>query len=367
MTNRKAPKVFEAKNARALSLLKSWLRTLGISYEVGVSPGVDLVVSAKDGRRVQVQVNCGESPAVAGVVVIAGGVLTGRKIQAGLDLFAGFVTSLGYEPKTPVNRGELPSKKLDYTDHFEEVSMRHTELRRCPNPSAADLERYEDVMKKATWNFLRSFGRFCSDNMLEFGDLFTHAQVWTVIYLGYYEVPEHAVTANNNEKKLYTYLTQRFLEFLSISEKKGRNIFATLDVAAIGQRGEAYDYSDKASWTTDDDTVFHQLDVTGNEDIDEAYVARNCRLDLRTPNTRRASATALLEAQLTALPHGDLIEVLTEASENKRIHPDAQREAASRLFDHRQTCLVCNPSGELTAQVGEDEDAAGVDAGGAEE
>jgi hypothetical protein len=363
---RKQPKVIEPKNARAVSLLKSWLRQLGISYEIGVSAGVDLVVGAKDGQRIQVQVSCGESVSCpVGAVVIQGGVLTGRDIQAGLDLFSTFVSSLGYEPQPPVNRGELPEKKLNYVENFEDVTMRHTELRRCPNPSAGQMEQYADVMKKATYSFLRSFHRFCRENSLEFDDLYTYAQVWTVIYLGYYEVPMHAITENNNQKKLYKYLSQRFLEFFSVTEKKAKNIFG----ASHARDGTFWD---RPGGDGKDRTVFNEINcLLGpyriiDEIVDDQYVARHCRLDVRTPNTRRSSATAVLEEELSMLPHDILVEKLQEAADNVHIHPDAQREAVRRLDEHRASCLDCGPSDlHVAGQVRENEDVAGVHSGGA--
>lgn len=354
-------KVFEAKNARAVSLLKSWLRAVEVSYQVPVRTGakvaeVDLIVTSQDGRAVQVQVNSGDSPAASpATTVLDGTVLTGRNIQAARDLFSGFLGSLGYEARSPVDRGALPDGKLDYHDRFEDVSMRHADLHRVPNPSENELLRYEAVMKKAAWTFLRSQGRFCDEHMFEFGDLYTYAMVWTTIYIGYYEVPEHEVTASNNEKKLYSFLSQRFDELRAIGDKKGKNIFATLDVAFLGMHGQVYEWGDKSCW---DGNVMRT-----EERPDDEYVARHNELDLRTPNTRRVSATHVLESKLRALPHDEMINVLKETAKNERLHPDATAEAARRLADHQHGCTACVYLDEMSPTVTPDDQAPGIDPG----
>jgi hypothetical protein len=360
ITMRKA-KVFEAKNSRAVSLMKSWLRASGISFTTGAEPGVDLAVLDAAGRPVALQINCGESPPAApGTVMVAGSVLTGRHLRDGLAFFTDFVAGLGYTPKTPVDRGELPEQKLSVVDDFEAVAMRHSELRRCPNPSTAQMKRYEPVLKKATWNFLRVNSRLCADNMLEFGDLFSYAQAWTINYLGLYEVPPEQDTANNNEKKLYYFLWQRYNEFRLLLLKKGRNIFPELDTASVAQHDRPYDHNNLASWNWADEQ---------EEAVDEGYIARRRQLDVRTPNIRRASATRLLEQELGALPHDKLVTTLTEAVQNDRIHPDARREAARRLTEHCESCETCSGgfSEDLSALIGVDEEMTGIDSGGAQE
>jgi hypothetical protein len=354
-------KVFESKNSRAVSLMKSWLRASGISFKSGSVPGVDLVVADAAGRDVSLQIDCGESPAAApGTVVVGGSVLTGRRLRDGLAFFADFVASLGYTPRTPVDRGELPDQNLSVVDHFEEVAMRHSELRRCPNPTTQQMRRYEPVLKKATWNFLRLNARLCADNMLEFGDLFSYAQAWTINYLGLYEVPAEQDTAHNNEKKLYYFLWQRYNEFRQLLVKKGRNIFPELDTASVAQHDRPYDHNNVASWNWADER---------EDELDEAYIARRRQIDVRTPNVRRASAIRLLEQELGALPHDKLVGLLTEAAQNDRIHPDARREAARRLSEHCSSCQSCAGefSEDLSALIGVDDEMSGIDSGGAQE
>jgi len=348
--------VFEAKNSRAVSILKAWCRAVGISYRVSAVAGVDLSVVAADGSAVLVQVQAADSEtAPSSAVVLPASVITGRKIRDSFALFEGFQTTLGYEPKTPVDRGALPESKLSYHDHFEDVAFRHSELHRCPNPDPEHLARYETTAKKATHNFLNLNKRLCEDNMLDFDDLFAvYASMWTVVYIGYYEVPAEQDIADNNERKLYTYLWQRFGELRELLYKKGRSTLVTLDTASIGQHGRPTSWNSSLNRNTADalegsggghttakvDHWYAREDAEEDEQ-DEDYISRHCELDLRTPNTRRASATRLLENSLTALGHDQMIVTLQAAIENDRIHPDARKEATRRLADHQQGCSAC--------------------------
>lgn len=357
--------VFEAKNCRAVSLLKSWLRASGIGFRVGEG-AVDLLVTAKNGERVSVQIHAADSsPTPEGCTVIEASTLTGRNIQGALDAFCEFQKTLGYEAKCPVNRGDLPTQKLSYVDSFEDVALRHTELRRAPNPTTEDLMKWEPVMKKATWNFIRANGQLLQDHMLEFDELFgTYARCYTVNYLAWYMVPEDKATDSNNERKLYVYLWQRFSELRSLLRKKGRSTLVGLDIAAIGRGGATYDYSDRTYWSTSSSDDIEQEE----EKVDEAYLTRHRELDTRNPNARRASAINLLTVKLAKLDHGAMVEILKEASENYRIHPDAQREAAKRLAEHASSCPDCMQSSEYTgAAIQEDEESGAVHACSAEE
>lgn len=348
--------VFEAKNSRAVSLLKSWLRAVEIGFRVGSGP-VDLLVTARDGTKTEIQVDAGDSkPAPEGCIVIEASTLTGRHIKGALDAFVILQARLGYAPKMPVDRGALPTQKLSYIDAFEDVALRHTELRRAPNPSSAEITKYEPVMKKATWNFLRTNSRLCQDHMLEFDELFgTYARCFTINYLAWYLVPEEMDKECNNERKLYAYLWQRFGELRSLLNKKARSTLVTLDVAAIGRRGQTYDYCDKTTWVADEEEQ--------EDEVDEAYVARHCELDIKNPHTRRASAIRLLDVKLAKLDHNSMIELLQSAAENDRIHPDAQREAAARLQKHAATCPDCiHLSQNESFGIEEDEEFGAVDA-----
>ncbi len=347
-------KHFEAKNFRAVTLFKSWLTALSIPFR-GSEGGSDLVVTHKNGSQVCLQIRADDSPPTApGAVVLASSTITGRSIQTALDLFQGFVEALGYEYTSPVNRGALPTRKAHFSDDFESVAFRHTDLHRVPNPSSADMTRFEPIVKKAMLEFHRHYRDICQDNMLDYDDLKNIARVWTVAYLGMYRVPAERDLDNDNEKKLLTHLRQRFQEFRNLLYKKGRNTFANLDEAHIAVHGTPFDYTSTFNQIarykqaqagqegTAGDVFLQPAPIASEEDeIDSEYVARHRELDTKTATARKASAEKLLEKLLAGLPHDEMVERLTNAIESDRIDPTARREAGSRLRAHAATCPHC--------------------------
>ncbi|MBA3350901.1 MAG: hypothetical protein H0U23_00480 [Blastocatellia bacterium] len=361
MKKNKGAKVIESKNARAVAVLKSWFKASGISFRVCKTGGADLAVASLGGSEVLLQVSCADSPKPSdGVVVLEGATITGRKVREALAVYIAFIVGLGFEGIAPVSRGEIPEKKLTYEDDFEAVAWRHSELRRCPNPTAAQIKKYDVVLKKATWNFLRLNADVCGDNMLAFDDLFSYAQVWTVNYLGYYEIPEELCTADNNDRKLYAFIWQRYSELRSLLKKKGRSILVDRQLAEISRTGTVENVN-----VDSQKNLFVAVAIEDEEEaIDEAFVARKCQLDTKSPVARRNSATSLLEKSLNSLSHGEFVELLTNATENLRIDPEARREASRRLADHSATCSLCSG---LKGLSDEDEDVSGVDTGCCEE
>ncbi len=374
-------KHFEAKNFRALTLIKSWLTALSIPFEASTIGGSDLVAIGRNGTEVRIQIRAEDSPPVAaGTLALGAGLITGRSIQTALDLFQGLVEMLGYEYTSPVNRGALPTRKAHFSDDFESVAFRHTDLHRVPNPSSADMARFEPIVKKAMLEFHRHYRDICQDNMLDYDDLKNIARVWTVAYLGMYRVPAERDLDNDNEKKLLTHLRQRFQEFRNLLHKKGRNTFANLDEAHIAVHGTPFDYAAtfgglgrlrRYKGTPEmieaaADVFLQAAPIASEEDeIDSEYVSRHRELNTKTTTSRKASAEKLLEKLLAGLPHDEMVERLTNAIESDRIDPTARREAASRLRSHAGSCGSC--ANLLLAAAEEDEESAGVDAAGSEE
>jgi hypothetical protein len=344
---------------RALNTVKSWMAACRISFRTGRWPEADLVVTNAAGQEVGVSVVIKGSPVAEGSLVVNGSDITHRALKVALEAFASLQQALGFEPKLPVDRGAIPERR-PYGDDFDLVVWRHTEFRRSPNPDRQKLEKYKSTAEKASWKFYRSNQRLCADHMLQVEDLiFGYALVWTTNYIALYEIPAERALQNDNERLLYTYLTQRFAEFRTSLNRKGRNELPVLDAAFIGLRGRPYDYSNKTSWLTERDEAVQQtrpmLDVDDTDDEDEDYVARHRELDVSSPNARRASATQLLETQLASLPHDEMVSLLTAASENGRIHVDARKEAGRRLRAHVQSCCACTGT---VVQVEDEEDEA---------
>jgi hypothetical protein len=319
---------FDRKNLRGLNLLRGWLRELSIEFATSRTETADLEVVSKTGIRVQVQVQAADSPSPKdGVMVLKSADLTGRNISKALETFQGFVQSLGFEYRSPVSRGALPTKKLDYRDHFEDVALRHTELHRCPNPSDEDLKKYDRVIKDTVsrWYYMNFV--FCDKNFLQQSDLITYAQMWTVTYVGMYQIDS---TQGNNEGKLRTYLYQRLMEYKQVMKKKGRSIVVT----------------------TVDGRDLHASFNSQDEEIDTAYVERHNKLSLRNPRDRRDSAERLLEKKLSEMPHDDMIALLTDTVNNKHLHHEARSEALRRVNYHYQICSVCASRGIMSGGDG---------------
>ncbi len=361
---------YDAKNARAITQFKSWLTALDIPHRTTVG-GSDLILIGKDGTEVEVQIRAEDSPpASRTAIVFQAGQVTGRSISKALDLFQSVVELLGYEYRSPVSRGALPTKNAHFATDFEGVAFRHTELHRVPNPSAAELAKYDRVVRQEVYGFLRRYSQICQDEMLTADDLTTYAQVWICNYIGLHAVSEDRGT--ENLKKAVAYLQQRFAEFQKLLWKRGRNVFAHLDEASIATTGETF--KSEGGMST------RRLEGEGNKrgseratgyfqtrspydlpdtSIDEAFVARRCELDVSNPTARRSSADKKLSESLSALPHDRMIEVLTEVSGNNRLDPTARREAASRLRQHAASCVSCK---QLSVPAEEDEETTGVDA-----
>jgi hypothetical protein len=355
--------VFEAKNARAVSLVKSWLKAVGIGFESGVEIGVDIVAQLADGGSRGLQVDCGESaPAPEGTVILQGAAFTGRKIADAYLAFEALQRALGYNPKVAVDRGPVPETKLSYHENFEDVAFRHSELRRSPNPSTEDLTKYDACLKKATWNFIRMNQVLVCDNMLEFGDLFTYAQVWTINYLTYYQVPAEQDTHSNNERKLYSYVWQRYGELRGLLMKTAKNQFVDAETVAISMSDmcltAGWEHDQPMRKTNAREAVASSVwSVSQSEDSGQETGSGS-------KAGRKRTAEETLVKKLAEMPHDRMVEVLTEAVENDRIHPDARREARNRLRSHSQTCPSCSLGNQILEV---DEETSSVDFGGAEE
>lgn len=338
----------EAKNSRAVTQIKGWLKNCSIPFTAG-SDGADLCVTGKNGTPTQVQLRAEDSlPAPKSSIVLEAAVITGRKLQAAFDLFSAFIVRLGYEPRMPIDRGPVPEQKAHFSDAPELVAFRHTEFRRVANPSPEQLEKYAPIIKRSCYSFLRSYEDVCSDNMLEYGDLHTHAMVWTCNFIGLHELSNKA--GDDNAKLLTNYLSQRFVELMRTLHKKGRNTFAHLDEAHIAQTGQTFEYA-----------ALRQLALKENEggdrggalfftavpahdesvEVDEDYISRHNMLDTSTPAKRKVSAEKMLNDALEALGHDKMVEALTVASTNNRMDPTARQEAASRLRVHSASCPHC--------------------------
>lgn len=315
---------------RVVTQLKTWCEAVAIPAVIdqglhvrnikGESFKIDLVGPGEPtGLRDERHVAVGEAN------------FTARDLQKALDAFKQLQLQLGYEPKDPVDRGPIATRKAHYGNDFELVAMRHTDFRRVPNPPPGKLESYRVVIDKAVWKFFRTNQVRCQDNLLTVDDLRTYAQVWAVEYIGLYEVSTASV--QDNERFLFRFLSQRFSEFRALIDKKNRNVLPMLDEAFIAAHGRPYEYTTKGDWfTADQDEQASEWEIGDDEQqlaADETIEA--VEREVRAP----------LDEQLEALGHDKKVEALRGVVENDRIHLDARREASKRLQAHAMKCEAC--------------------------
>lgn len=334
------------KESAATRQLKVWLGAIGIACRV--RDPYSLWVTRKDGEEVVVYLGPGARP--EGSIPVSAAVVTGRSLKESLRVFSALQEVLGYEPRVPVDRGPIPEHKLENGACFEFSAMRHTALRRVPNPTAKQLLRYDLVINRAVGKFFRANRDLCRNHQLEVGDLKTYAQLWACTFIFLVELD--TTRPSDNEKLLYRHVAQRFCGLRQNLFSQGRSTLPSLDEAFIGTHGRPYDWQNFEGWGSTEERV----------PTDILYVRRHCKLDLSSPSARRKSATKLLKEELGRLGHDRMVEVLKEAESNDRIEGEARAEAVRQLRLHNQECEVCAP-----LPVEEDHQVGGADAGGAAE
>jgi hypothetical protein len=95
------------------------------------------------------------------------------------------------------------------------------------------------VVSKAVNRFLYINTKICRRHGLEFEDLKTYAQIWTCNYLGLYKVANP--TNNDNERKLYAHLCQRFGNFVEVLLKKERSCIPDPQTTSVALLGKPYE------------------------------------------------------------------------------------------------------------------------------
>lgn len=320
---------------RAMKQLTTWCQSVGI--DVQNRNGTDLEVLDSSGQKRNVAIVMSERTPKNALFISAVD-LTSRTIKDSFDAFKILQQELGFEPKLPVDRGPLPARKLANNEDLDLAAFRHTEFRRSPDPAPDKFKAYDAVMNRACRRFYRQNKIRCDDHMLTVeDDLKSYAMVWMTNFCGLYELADKS--QSENEGLLFTYLMQRFnSDFREGLQCKERSEFAKLDDAYIGTRGQTYDYSNKASWYGDDPRI-----VQGEEASDEEveYVDQSTTEGRVEVRIRAAVFGAELDERLSALGHDRMVELLTQAADNDRIHPDARAEAQKRLDAHVASCDAC--------------------------
>lgn len=378
----------QARNATAVNILRSWLRAANVPT-APAAPGFDLAVVDVLSEVQQVKVVMKDEPAAPTGITVQASDITGRKESVALAAFYTITDSAGYERVAPINRGgnvRLNEKgnprKLHYKDEGFMVSIRHTEFRRSPNPADDRWKQYKAVMEKVVWKFFQSNYEMCCRQAVDIKDLLQVARCLMVNFCARYETP--TPVWNDNERKFYRYLQQRFhYDVRAIMVKSERSLMPDSDtvrtalacdseaspdptdayVAALDAPEEDLSLARAIfAGSSTDASIPESLDVA--DEVDEDYIERHCVLDTSSTSARRSSAAAKLTDLLANMPHDSMVRVLREASENFAFDFVTRKEAYRQLRLHEQKCDSC---ASVQSGAEEDEELAGTDSLGAEE
>lgn len=243
------------------------------------------------------------------------------------------------------NRGSGETIKIRARDEFELVAFRHAELRRVPNPDPVRLKFYEPTIASACANFYRRCKNLCDDSMYQIDDLKSFAYVWAINYIGLYQLSSDE--GDQNLKLLRTYLNQRFNELRKLLWKKNRNVLIHYDEAAIVLTGTVFNEiplrQRKAQLLNPEDfsNIVDFISVPESQPLDQAYLNRHRGYETNSVEKRKENASKALEEGLAKLGHDKMLEVLIEARDNVRVHPDAQKHAGKKLREHTENCEQC--------------------------
>lgn len=242
-------------------------------------------------------------------------------------------------------RGPAPTAKARCRDEFDLVAFRHMEFRKVDNPDPERLKYYESTITSTSAAFYRKCKNLCADSMIEVEDLKSYARIWTCNYIGLYQLPDDS--DSQNIKLLRAYLSQRFNELRKLLWKKGRNIFVHYDEAHIAMCGTPYSPENRiCDYAPPDelgigDNYYRTLPSEDPEVVDKEYVVKKRGYTSNSVEKRKALASKTLQENLDKLGHDRMVEILTEAGENLRIHPDAKKHAIEKLRVHTEECEKC--------------------------
>src|SRR5512133_2889804 len=143
-------------NARAVSVLSSWLKACNVPFSVNN----DNTVTIDKKLKVNLQI---DSESKKDAVNIPAKDILNPNIPKAISAFQRITDMAGYGRPVPIDRGPIPTKKLGYknTEEFEYVAFRHREFRAAPNPDSKELLKYEPIIKNLSKSFYRKNFRLC--------------------------------------------------------------------------------------------------------------------------------------------------------------------------------------------------------------
>lgn len=176
--------------AQACHILKSYLRSAQIPY---TNNGKGLVVGANAVELDDAAVKALTSPDLTKV----------------LSVFHAITDAAGYGKPNPVDRGEAPNSRADRHQAFELVYLRHSALRRSPNPSPEALEELRPIAEKAAAKAMFRFNRLFLKSGYDVDDLTSIAMTHAITFLhayGFLRIP------SDNHRLFMDFVNQRFAE-----------------------------------------------------------------------------------------------------------------------------------------------------------
>lgn len=332
----------------ALNILKSWLRANKLTYEKADVPGYDLLVYGP-AAAVLVRVISAPVAPVAGAIDLPADDIGHADLDTALEAYHTLTRAVGAGEPKPFNRGQEPTRNF-YGDEEFLTDVRHCEVRRSPNPSPEKFKQYDKVMHKAVWTYYNVNREFCRRMGLAVEDLMTYAHTMFISFCARLE--DDSLPQDDNEKKLYVWLRQRFGETFKTMSKRERSTVPDCDTVSIAlldknyrvERGRPveFEYENDPRDCEGDELMLRLMGSKGTTPTtDLEYRQRRRKLDVSNPGKRKASAKKLLNEYLDSLDHDSLVHKLAFAAQNILIHPDARREAAKRLKAHESACEEC--------------------------
>jgi hypothetical protein len=239
------------------------------------------------------------------------------------------------------NRGPPPARRA-YGDDHDRVVMRESAFRQSVNPPEEAFVRFAPWIDSCVRFFFMSNQDLC--HSLAFGkeDLRTYALVW---FSNFWTTARLLTPKDEseNDKLLYRFLRQRFSQlYQQMKGPRRRNVAVDKETVRIGLSVK-YRLGDDGVGNLVLQAIRDTEPVLDDKDERRMaeYRKRVCQLDVSTPDKRRASAAALLDRSLAAMPHDAMISALTHTHNSPLSCPETRKEAGKRLNTHRKSCLSC--------------------------
>lgn len=297
----------EQQKTRPLSILGHWLDECNVPYERVEDGPVDLLVQTADHTPLGIVLTDSlDTPPLTEypTLLLSIAAIAHLDLSVRLTAFQSILQAAGYDAMVPVDRGPMPSGRLQLADDFDSVTLRHTEFRRTPNCVADQLRDYQSVMDVSLNTAWRRYRWIWQRFGLERDDLSTWAKVWTMSWLNEYSTP----SKDENRRLLHTRLWQRFAELAHAVERRTEQVMPDMRGATIDT-------------PTGPRAILKGFECMLPAEEDTSTVR---------PLSRKRASQELTKA-LDSLPPQEALEVLQHAANNPYLDPEARSVAQRRL------------------------------------